>query len=117
MQGTTYCIDAYRPIAGEVTVTQLAFKCELFYVLPPETFICADKCSTTACFGFLLSFHTNVWVEKGYGIAYGEMAAISGGCLLFSIPIYIWGRQIRFASMKWKVVQFINWDNDREVGE
>lgn len=71
----------------------------------------------TACFGFLLSFYTNVWVEKGYGIAYGEMAAISGGCLLFSIPMYIWGKQIRLASMKWKVVQFINWDNDREVGE
>jgi hypothetical protein len=33
VQGTnvsfTYCIDAYRPIAGEVTVTQLAFKCKL----------------------------------------------------------------------------------------
>lgn len=32
VQGTnvsfTYCIDAYRPIAGEVTVTQLAFKCK-----------------------------------------------------------------------------------------
>ncbi|KAJ6103434.1 hypothetical protein N7486_005861 [Penicillium sp. IBT 16267x] len=100
VQGTyvsfTYCIDAYRPIAGEVTVTQLAFK---------------------SCFGFLLSFYTNVWVEKGYAIAYGEMAAISGGCLLFSIPMYIWGKQMRLASMKWRVVQFINWDNDREVGE
>ncbi|KAJ5675957.1 hypothetical protein N7462_008854 [Penicillium macrosclerotiorum] len=100
VQGTnvsfTYCIDAYRPIAGEVTVTQLAFK---------------------SCFGFLLSFYTNVWVEKGYALAYGEMAAISGGCLLFSIPMYFWGKQIRIASMKWKVVQFINWDDDREVGE
>ncbi|KAJ5380255.1 uncharacterized protein N7496_002683 [Penicillium cataractarum] len=100
VQGTnvsfTYCIDAYRPIAGEVTVTQLAFK---------------------SCFGFLLSFYTNVWVEKGYALAYGEMAAISGGCLLFSIPMYIWGKQMRVASMKWKVVQFITWDDDREVGE
>ncbi|KAJ5454352.1 uncharacterized protein N7458_005308 [Penicillium daleae] len=100
VQGTnvsfTYCIDAYRPIAGEVTVTQLAFK---------------------SCFGFLLSFYTNVWVGKGYALAYGEMAAISGGCLLFSIPMYIWGKQMRVASMKWKVVQFISWDDDREVGE
>ncbi|KAH6708836.1 major facilitator superfamily domain-containing protein [Leptodontidium sp. MPI-SDFR-AT-0119] len=99
-QGTnvsfTYCIDSYRPIAGEVTVTQLAFK---------------------SCFGFLLSFYTNVWVEKGYGLAYGEMAAISGGCLLLWIPLFIWGRSIRRSSLKWRVVSFISWADDREVGE
>jgi len=100
VQGTnvsfTYCIDSYRPIAGEVTVTQLAFK---------------------SCFGFLLSFYTNVWVDKGYGLAYGEMAAISGGCLLFWIPMFFWGKHIRRASLKWRVVSFINWSDDREVGE
>lgn len=78
---------------------------------------CANLFVNPACFGFLLSFYTNVWVEKGYALAYGEMAAVSGGCLLFSIPMYIWGKQMRVASMKWKVVQFISWDDDREVGE
>ena len=37
VQGTnvsfTYCIDSYRPIAGEVTVTQLAFKCKKIFSL------------------------------------------------------------------------------------
>lgn len=36
-QGTNvslvYTIDAYRPIAGEVVVTQLAFKCEYSLVV------------------------------------------------------------------------------------
>jgi hypothetical protein len=45
------------------------------------------------------------------------MAAISGGCLLFSVPMYFWGKPIRKASLKWRVVSFINWDDDREVGE
>ncbi|KAH8659984.1 major facilitator superfamily domain-containing protein [Xylariales sp. PMI_506] len=101
VQGTnvsfTYCIDSYRPIAGEVTVTQLCFK---------------------SCFGFLLSFYTNVWVEEGYALAYGTMAAISGGCLLLFIPMYFWGKRIRIASMKWVGIRtLVEWDNDREVGE
>ncbi|KAJ0416733.1 major facilitator superfamily domain-containing protein [Aspergillus carlsbadensis] len=100
-QGTNvsfvYCIDSFRPVAGEVTVTQLAFK---------------------SCFGFLLSFYTNPWIEKsGYTAAYGAMAGISGGCLLFFIPLFFWGKSIRQAAMKWPVVQFVFWKDDREVGE
>ncbi|GLA73525.1 hypothetical protein AtubIFM55763_004450 [Aspergillus tubingensis] len=100
-QGTNvsfvYCVDAYRPVAGEVAVTQLAFK---------------------SCFGFLLSFYTNPWIaESGYAAAFGAMAGISGGCLLFFIPLYLWGRHIRMASMKWPFVQFVFWKDDREVGE
>jgi hypothetical protein len=39
-QGTNvsfvYCIDSFRPVAGEVTVTQLAFKCQYeFFVFFP----------------------------------------------------------------------------------
>jgi hypothetical protein len=72
----------------------------------------------SACFGFLLSFYTNPWVEKsGYAAAYGAMAGISGGCLLFFIPFYFWGKKIRMAVMKWPIMQFVFWKNDREVGE
>ncbi|KAL4798795.1 putative MFS transporter [Aspergillus venezuelensis] len=100
-QGTNvsfvYCIDSFRPVAGEVTVTQLAFK---------------------SCFGFLLSFYTNPWIDKsGYGSAFGAMAGISGGCLLFVIPLFFWGKEIRLAAMKWSVIQFVFWKDDREVGE
>lgn len=52
-----YTIDAYRPVAGEIVVTQLAFK---------------------SAFGFLLSFYTNPWIaESGYSRAFGAMVGSS----------------------------------------
>ncbi|RDW88533.1 MFS general substrate transporter-23 [Coleophoma cylindrospora] len=101
VQGTNvalvYCIDSYRPIAGEVTLTTMAFK---------------------SAFGFLLSFYTNPWVEiSGYQNAYGAMAGISAAVLLFWIPLYIWGKQIRHATWHWKATSYVHWDEDREVGE
>lgn len=92
-----YTIDSYRPIAGEIVVTQLAFK---------------------SAFGFLLGFYTNPWVDKhGYSVAYGEMAAICGGVLAFWIPLFFWGKVLRQKTLSWKVMEFVRWDTDREVGE
>ncbi|KAI0456551.1 major facilitator superfamily domain-containing protein [Xylaria acuta] len=92
-----YVIDAYRPIAGEITLTVLGFK---------------------SLFGFLLSFYTNPWVEEvGYINAYGTMAAISAGILLLWIPLYFWGSFLRHRTWQWKLVSYIHWTSDREVGE
>ncbi|KAI9732771.1 MAG: hypothetical protein M1834_003709 [Cirrosporium novae-zelandiae] len=93
-----YTIDAYRPIAGEITVTQLCFK---------------------ACFGFLLSFYTNPWIdEAGYQRAFGAMAGISGGVLIWGIFFYFFGRRIRHATWEWNWVKAgVHWGGDREVGE
>ncbi|KAF2684645.1 MFS general substrate transporter [Lentithecium fluviatile CBS 122367] len=69
-----YTIDCYRPVSGEITVTQMAFKSAL---------------------GFLLSFYTNTWVLKsGYLNAYGAMAGISGGLLVLGVPFYFWGHSM-----------------------
>ncbi|KAL2209249.1 MFS general substrate transporter [Sarocladium strictum] len=94
----TYTIDAYRPIAGEITLTSMGFK---------------------SAFGFLLSFYTNPWVDQvGYVAAYGTMAAISFAVLMLWVPLYFWGKRIRLATWDWKVCQMlIQWDDDREVGE
>ncbi|KAI0600177.1 major facilitator superfamily domain-containing protein [Biscogniauxia sp. FL1348] len=92
-----YVIDAYRPIAGEITLTILGFK---------------------AMFGFLLSFYTNPWVQQsGYLNAYGTMAAISGFIILMWIPLYIWGKTIRHVTWNWRLLSYFHWDDDREVGE
>ncbi|KAJ5641161.1 hypothetical protein N7528_000786 [Penicillium herquei] len=92
-----YTIDSYRPIAGEIVVTQLAFK---------------------SAFGFLLGFYTNPWVDKhGYNVAYGEMAAICGGVLIFWIPFFFWGKWIRQKTLSWRIMKWVQWDADREVGE
>ncbi|KAG7293075.1 hypothetical protein NEMBOFW57_003121 [Staphylotrichum longicolle] len=92
-----YVIDAYRPVAGEITLAVMGFK---------------------SLFGFLLSFYTNTWVaEAGYLNAYGTMAAISAAVLLCWIPLYVWGKKIRHVTWQWKVVSYIHWSDDREVGE
>ncbi|KFY88795.1 hypothetical protein V498_06655 [Pseudogymnoascus sp. VKM F-4517 (FW-2822)] len=92
-----YTIDCYRPIAGEVTVTSMALK---------------------SCFGFLLSFYTNPWIEKvGYLNAYGTMAGISVAVLLCGMPLYFFGKKIRHVSWNWSAVKMVHWDDDREVGE
>ncbi|KAF5019229.1 hypothetical protein F66182_8770 [Fusarium sp. NRRL 66182] len=93
-----YTIDSYRPVAGELAVTQHAFK---------------------SAFGFLLSFYTNPWIdESGYTNAFGAMAGISGCVLLLWIPMYIWGRQMRQATWSWGFIEnLVHWHQDREVGE
>ncbi len=101
VQGTNVClvyvIDAYRPVAGEITLAVMGFK---------------------SLFGFLLSFYTNTWVaEAGYLNAYGTMAAISAVGLMGWIPLYLWGKQIRHVTWRWRVVSYIHWSDDREVGE
>ncbi|KAH8597367.1 major facilitator superfamily domain-containing protein [Bisporella sp. PMI_857] len=92
-----YTIDVYRPIAGEITVTSMAWK---------------------SLFGFLLSFYTNPWIDKvGYISAYGTMAAIAFFVLALSAPLYIFGHRINSASWKWRIVKYVLWNKDREVGE
>lgn len=93
-----YTIDCYRPVAGEITVTQMGFK---------------------SAIGFLLSFYTNPWVQQsGYLKSYGAMAGISGGIIVLGVPFFFWGKKIRRVSWQWALVRkFVHWDIDREVGE
>lgn len=101
VQGTNvalvYVIDAYRPVAGEITLAVMGFK---------------------SLFGFLLSFYTNTWVQQaGYLNAYGTMAAISAAVLVCWVPLYFWGKTIRHVTWGWPVIGYIHWSEDREVGE
>ncbi|EHA57445.1 hypothetical protein MCOR27_003829 [Pyricularia oryzae] len=92
-----YVIDAYRPVAGEITLAVMGFK---------------------SIFGFLLSFYTNPWVDDaGFMDAYGSMAGIAAVVILGWIPLYVWGSRIRKATLSWPAVRFVRWSRDREVGE
>ncbi|OHE99531.1 hypothetical protein CORC01_05109 [Colletotrichum orchidophilum] len=100
-QGTNIClvyvIDAYRPVAGEITLAVMGFK---------------------SLFGFLLSFYTNTWVEEaGYDNAFGAMAGIAFAVLVMWVPLFVWGKAIRHESWKWPIIRYIHWSEDREVGE
>ncbi|SPO25647.1 related to HOL1 protein (member of major facilitator superfamily) [Ustilago trichophora] len=89
-----YAVDSYKPISEEVVTCILGYK---------------------ALLGFLLAFYTNKWVEhEGYLDSFGEMAAISGSAFLIAIPMYIWGKRIRQASLNWKVFGLLRWNADRD---
>jgi hypothetical protein len=65
-----------------------------------------------------MSFYANPWVNRdGYAGAFAAMASFSFVILALWIPIYIWGKQIRRATFKWRVMQLAHWDADRETGE
>ncbi|KAL5361527.1 major facilitator superfamily domain-containing protein [Aspergillus floccosus] len=92
-----YTIDCYRPIAGEVVVSQVVFK----------SFIT-----------FLMSFYANPWVDRdGYAGAFGAMAGFSFIVLALWFPLHIWGKQIRHITLKGRVMKHVHWDVDRETGE
>ena len=113
-----YVIDAYRPVAGEITLTVVGFKCEQPHCVPCPIALFPKTDSRIALFGFLLSFYTNPWINKsGYQDAYGAMAGISAGVLIMWIPLYYWGKQIRHTTWNWPMLSFLHWTDDREVGE
>ena len=63
-------------------------------------------------------FYANPWIDhNGYAGAFSIMAGISLFVLALWIPLYIWGKRVRFATMKWKVTKYVMWSEDRETGE
>jgi hypothetical protein len=71
-----------------------------------------------ACFGFLLSFYMNPWIEnQGHTKAFGTMAAIAAAIMVMAISIYSYGKKIRVDSLKWAPVRLVHWNEDRETGE
>lgn len=123
-QGTNVClvyvIDGYRPVAGEITLAVMGFKCKTSrFLSPPPSLQRINKLiSFQALFGFLLSFYTNPWVaQSGYRSAYGSMAGIATLVILMWVPLYLYGKQIRHTTWHWRIVSSIHWNDDREVGE
>lgn len=45
------------------------------------------------------------------------MTGIYGFVLLLATPLYFYGKSIRRASIHWKAMKFVVWDEDRETGE
>ncbi|KAL1857877.1 hypothetical protein Plec18170_003101 [Paecilomyces lecythidis] len=67
---------------------------------------------------FLMSFYANPWIQKdGYAGAFGIMAGFSFFILALWIPLYILGKKIRHATLKWRIMRLAHWDSDREIGE
>lgn len=64
---------------------------------------------------FSLGFGTNEWVQlDGWLAAFGEMSAIAVVVFLFVFLFYLKGKQIREASVTWRLTRWIGWDSDRD---
>jgi len=56
-------------------------------------------------FAFGFSYGIIPWVTlDGYVGAFGAMAGIQCGLMLFGIPLYFYGKQIRHQSAGWKII-------------
>jgi len=106
-------LDAYSPVAGEVTIAQLAFKCTLSSPSPLLT-IQTTNWGHPAIIGFGLSAATNTWIaSSGQLLALSEMAIITAAVLALAIPMFFWGARIRKRSLEWRAVRFVRWSGDR----
>lgn len=77
-------VDAYAPIAPELLLIVSGLK---------------------QIFAFGLSYGVVPWItEEGYAKAFGEMAGIQVGIMMFGIPLYYFGKQIRHTSADWKLI-------------
>ena len=45
------------------------------------------------------------------------MGGIAAGINILWIVFYVWGKQIRHATLQWRMFSWIDWKEDREVGE
>lgn len=77
----TFCVDSYRQFAGEALVT-LNF-------------------SKNVLHGFVFSLFFNHWLaDDGSKRVFAALGAIQIGCLLFTIPLYMYGKRLRLWTVR-----------------
>ncbi|PWW71566.1 MFS general substrate transporter [Tuber magnatum] len=77
----TFCVDSYRQYAGEALVT-LNFSKNVFH-------------------GLVFSLFFNRWLEKdGSKTVFIALGALQIGALIFTIPLYIYGKRLRLWTHK-----------------
>jgi hypothetical protein len=55
--------------------------------------------------GFGYSYAINRWQAVwGYERAFGCFAGLYFAALLLGVPLYLYGKKLRFASAKWKII-------------
>ena len=77
-------IDSYHPVAFEALLL---------------------VCGLKNIFAFGFSYGVVPWITRsGYQGAFGEMVAIQCGVMLFALPLWYYGKQLRAISAHWKVI-------------
>jgi hypothetical protein len=45
------------------------------------------------------------------------MGGIAAGINILWIVFYLWGKHVRHTTLHWRIFSWIDWQEDREVGE
>jgi hypothetical protein len=79
-------LDAYLPVAHEALVLVQGLK---------------------QVFAFGFSYGIVPWIDlSGFQGAFGTMVGIQCAIMLFGVPLWYWGKQIRHSTATWKVVSY-----------
>lgn len=104
----TFCVDSYRQYAGEALVTLNFSKSKR----PPSPFNFesnvrpTNNCETDVFHGLVFSLFFNRWLEAdGSKTVFLALGGIHMACLLFTIPLYIYGKRLRMWTTRAKLME------------
>jgi len=102
----TFCVDSYRQYAGEALVT-LNFSKSRLPPPPPiptpaiPSYVLTQVQNVDVLHGFVFSLFFNHWLEAdGSRKVFVALGAIQMGCLLFTIPLYMYGKRLRLWTVR-----------------
>ena len=76
-----------------------------YYPVAFEALLLVNGLKNMFAFGF--SYGVIPWLTRsGFQAAFGEMVGIQTGVVLFAIPLFVYGKQIRHKSAGWKVISW-----------
>jgi hypothetical protein len=99
----TFCVDSYRQYAGEALVTLNWSKSTFLNIQP----FC-DRTDLTAdvFHGLVFSLFVVDWMEaEGARMVFVALGVIQLGLLLFSIPMYIYGKRARMWTVRKRLME------------
>jgi hypothetical protein len=78
---------------------------DCYYPVSSEAFFIIVGVKNVIAFGF--SYGAIPWIMAwGFKRAIGCVAGITFGIMLFGLPLYLFGKKLRFAAAKWKLIMW-----------
>jgi len=90
---------------GSLPTITLSYVVDSYFPLAPELMLLIVGLKNVFAFGF--SYAIVPWIEaSGYIGIYSTLAGIQFGTILLGVPLWYWGKQIRHATAKWKLIMW-----------
>lgn len=76
-----------------------------YFAVAPENLLLIIGLKNIVGFGF--SYAVIPWLNaSGYERTFGAMAGIYTAIMLLGVPLWYWGKRIRHATSKWKIIMW-----------